>query len=266
MSTDRTSAPTETRPRRLTPTTRVAMPSSSRLLLSALGFVVGVAIALVGGATPGLVITLGLVLLAASFLLGRLRDRARATTMPIVLASTASIPMVSSGPPNILMVLTFAGSAVLGHALGTASRARHEAREPAAPPTDPASVPGRTVLLWRMGREQFEVVDPSEKRLRTVIRGPKGNVPSSIELRRDTAGLDVLRPADVPVAVLHTMDVRTGPWYEIVDAVAAPGPGQPVPANPSPAAYRDRAVEAAVHFSRTGGPLPSAPWAPTARG
>ena len=265
MSTDRSAASTETKPRRLTSTKPVAMPSSTRRILAPLAYVLGLAAALLGGANTGLAITLSLVVLVASLLLGRLRDRSRAIAVPITLVSVASVPMITSGAPNIWIILAFAGAAFFGQTIGTALRARQEAREAIILPTDPASVPGRTVLLWRMGREQFEVLDPSEKRLRTVIKGPKGNIPTSIELRRGTAGLDILRPGDVPIAVLHAMDVDTGPWYEIVDPIVAPGPGQPIPANPSTAVLLDRATEAAVHFSRTGEPSPSAPWALSTR-
>jgi len=265
MSTDRTAAPTETKPRRLSPTKPVAMPSSTRVVLACAGFVLGLAATLFGGAHIGLAISLSLVVLVASTLMGRLRDRVRSTITPITLTAVASVSLVSSGTPSSWIVFTLMGSAFLGHTIGTASRARQEAREAIILPTDPASVPGRTVLLWRMGREQFEVLDPSEKRLRTVIKGPKGNIPTSIELRRGTGGLDILRPGDVPIAVLHAMDVGTGPWYEIVDPIVAPGPGQPIPANPSTAVLLDRTTEAAVHFSRTGEPSPSAPWAPSTR-
>jgi hypothetical protein len=265
MSTDRTAAPTETKPRRLSSTSAVTMPSSTRRILAPAAFVLGLAAPLLAGANTGLAISLSLVVMVASLLLGALRDRVRAAIMPITLTAVASVSMISSGAPNIWIVLAFAGAAFFGHTFGTAIRAREEAREDVILPTDPASVPGRTVLLWRMGREQFEVLDPSEKRLRTVIKGPKGNIPTSIELRRGTAGLDILRPGDVPIAVLHAGVVGTGPWYEIVDPIVAPGPGQPIPANPSTAVLLDRTTEAAVHFSRTGEPSPSAPWAPSTR-
>jgi len=265
MSTDRTDAPTETKPRRLSSAKPVAMPSSTRVVLSCAGFVLGLAATHFSGAHIGLAITLSLVALVASALMGRVRDRISSTVTPITLTTVASLSLISSGTPSSWIVFTLMGSAFFGHTIGTASRARQEAREAIILPTDPASVPGRTVLLWRLGREQFEVLDPSEKRLRAVIKGPKGNVPTSIELRRGTAGLDILRPGDVPIAVLHTMDVGTGPWYEITDPIVAPGPGQPIPANPSTAVLLDRTNEAAVHFSRTGEPSPSAPWAPSTR-
>lgn len=274
MSTDRTVTPSETKPRRLTSTTPVTMPTSTRIALAVMGFVLGVAAALFGGAIPALVISLTLVVLAASFLFGRLRDRVRATIMPITLTCVASVPMVLSGAPTIWILLSFAGAAYLGQTLGTASRSRAETHEGIVLATDPATVPGRTVLVWRMEREQFEVLDPSEKRIRTVIRGPKGNIPSSIEFRRGTAGLDVLRPADVPVTVLQTDDTATGPWFETIDpgtpgaAAVSGGPIAPAAvstAPPSKGALRDRAIDAAIHFSRTGERLPTAPWMLTPR-
>lgn len=201
--------------RRLTPVVRVEAPTTIRYVLAFTAAVVGLAIPLLVGSLPVLVVLFSAIVLLLSFVSGARQDPyKRMMTYPLVIV--LSLVLLINFGPITWTITALVGCAILGMTLGRARRAATQGLEAIPEPaTDPMAVPGSTVATWAIGKDLFEELDPSGERVDALLDQLDGHF-SVLTLRRGSARMDAVGIAPDAVEVYETDDVGSPEWHTLV--------------------------------------------------
>lgn len=253
--------------RRLTPVPRVPAPTLKRYVLAFAAAVVGLAIPLLVGSLPVLVVLFSALVLLLSFVSGARQDPyKRMMAYPLVIV--LSLVLLFNFGPITWMITALAGCAFLGMTLGRARRASRQGPEVLPdPPTDPLGVPGTTVATWAIGKDRFEELDPTGERLDELLVQLNGHF-SGLVLRRGSARLDAVGCAPDAVEVYATDDVEVGAWHTLVASGRTMLGGEAIATGPPNHAEGEslrRAQVTARYFAATGGRSRDVRWSPNQR-
>lgn len=201
--------------RRLTRVAPVKAPSPKRYLLAVVSAVAGLAIPLMAGPPPVLVVPFSTLVLVLSFMASAHRDpRKRVMVYPLVFAF--SVPLLLNFGPVTWMIAALAGCAFLGATLGRTRRAAKQGPEVIPDPaTEPMDVPGTTVASWAIGTDRFEELDPTGEKIDALLSQLGENF-SILTLRRGSARLDAVGFTADAVEVYETDDVDSAAWHTLI--------------------------------------------------
>ncbi|WP_411731517.1 hypothetical protein [Paeniglutamicibacter sp.] len=203
--------------RRLTPGARVARPTRGRYVLAFAAAIVGLAISFVFGAFPVLVVLFSAVVLLLSFVSGARQDPYKRMMVYPLVIGLSMVLLINFGPIT-WSIAALVGCAVLGMTLGRALRAARQGTEVLPdPPTDPLTVPDRTVATWAIGKDRFEEISLAGEKLDQLLAQLNGNF-SALSLRRGSARLDAVGFAPDAVEVYVTDDVASAEWHTLLPA------------------------------------------------
>ncbi|GAA1496877.1 hypothetical protein [Paeniglutamicibacter kerguelensis] len=240
--------------RRLTPVARVAAPTPLRYFLAFSAAVVGLAIPLLAGSLPVLVVLFSAIVLLLSLISGARQDPyKRMMTYPLVIG--LSLVLLINFGTITWTITALVGFAVLGMILGRARRAARQGPEVLPEPkTDPMAVPATTVATWAIGKDRFEELGPSGEKIDELLGRLDGQF-SALTLRRGAARMDAVGIAPDAVEVYETDDLESPAWNTLV-ASGRTMLGNEMSAAGSPdqtdGESLRRARAAARHFAMTG--------------